>query len=102
MSDQVDDLISSYVRQGATAGAAYRGDATFHAEMQMARRWLSAMNDAMRTEGVSSEARERVLRTVIYGVPDPDVAVNRMAERQRRIEELERLSPLSHLLREGP
>jgi len=83
---RIDGLLDRYLRSARDAGLAFDGDARFHAEMQMARRWLASMDDAMAAEGVGGEARERVLRTVIYGVPDPMEAMQRMAEHQRLTE----------------
>jgi hypothetical protein len=85
---RVDGLIGEYLRHDLVAGTAYRGDGEFHAEMAAVRRWLASMDAAMDAERIGEEVRERVLRTVVFGTPDPDVAVERMARRRRMAEDL--------------
>lgn len=51
--------------------AAYMHDAQYHAQIHQLGTMLTMVDRAMRLEGVDRLVRDRVVKTVIYGVPNP-------------------------------
>jgi hypothetical protein len=65
---------------------AYLEDPQHHWQMTWLRRMLDVIDMAMEDEGVDERSRERVIRTVLYGAPDPGEAERRIDEQQKQIE----------------
>ncbi len=74
----VDGLIGRHLRRDRLAVRAYTGDALYSAQMRWLRAALILVDGVMDDEGIPAEVRERVVRCVLYGSPDPADAVLRM------------------------
>jgi hypothetical protein len=65
---------------------AARTDPQYNAQWKWLMRMLETADMAMEDEGIPRESRERVIRTILYGAPDPVEADRRIDERQRTVE----------------
>jgi hypothetical protein len=83
----VDELIGNYLDRMSRADEAFLKDPTYNAHVGWLRRTLSLADMAMQDRGVPDEDRRYVLTVAMYGSPDEEAAMARIAERQRLIEE---------------
>lgn len=79
-------ILNDYVARHPAARAALFGDPVFKVQMDSLRRTLDLLVPALRREGVDPVSARRVVNTVVYGSPDPDAAIERMAEEYRQVE----------------
>lgn len=80
-----DTILDDYVARHPHARAAHLDDPLFVAQMDVLRRMLALLEPALYREGLDRPAVLRVVNTLVYGVPDPDAAIERMAEREEQI-----------------
>jgi hypothetical protein len=57
---------------------AFRNDAHYYAQIHQLADMLTRVDQAMETEGISRRTRDRVVRTVLYGEPNPIDAKGRI------------------------
>lgn len=86
MTTRVNQLINRWLTTIPDADKAYKGDATYYAQISMMRRMLSAMDLVMEGEGVAEDTRVRVIRALICGAPDETEALTRMKEAEQRLQ----------------
>jgi hypothetical protein len=82
-----DALLAEYLDRVPRGHQIYMHDPLFHGHIEKLRRLLPVLNAVLGLEGLDPEACSRVLRTVVYGHPDPDEAI---AELRRVDAELDR------------
>lgn len=92
-----DRLMSDYVDRHPAAQMALRDDPTFHFQMESLRRTIDLLLPALRREGMDPMSARRVVNTILYGVPEPDAALLRMAEREAVLERLRTEPPVMHV-----
>lgn len=80
-----DAVIDEYVRRHPAAQRAVAFDPAFQMQMESLRRTIDLLVPALRREGLDPMAARRVVNTIVYGVPDPDASIMRMAERDVQI-----------------
>jgi hypothetical protein len=85
--EQAKDVLDDYVKRHPAARAAVESDPLFTAQMELLRRTIDLLLPALRREGLDPVAARRVINTIVYGVPEPDAAVLRMAERDAQLAE---------------
>jgi hypothetical protein len=66
----------------------YLEDPQNHWQWKWIRRMLDITDMAMEDEGVDEHSRERVIRTILYGAPDPLEAEQRIQRQQEMVERL--------------
>lgn len=93
MSELVEDLIDGYLDRMSRAAEAYHNEPWYHAQLTWMRRTLGLADMAMQDRGVPEEDRRYVLTVAVYGSPDEDAAMAKIAERKRLIEEYSRQMP---------
>jgi hypothetical protein len=76
---------------------AQRTDPTYNYQWRWLVRMLETADMAMEDEGVDRSSRERVIRTILYGAPDPVEADRRIDQQQRLVEEM-RTRPLGPIV----
>jgi hypothetical protein len=82
-----DRLMSDYVNRHPAAQMALRDDPAFQFQMESLRRTIDLLLPALRREGLDPMAARRVVNTILYGVPEPDEAILRIAETRVRVAE---------------
>lgn len=70
MSEYTDDSLNRYLDQQPGMRKALLTDPVQHMQAEVLRQTLAAVNRAMADEGVSEEARRRVLNRVVWGEPE--------------------------------
>lgn len=58
----------------------------FWAQMETLRRILALLETALRAEGLGPDACRRIVNTVVYGSPEAEAAIRRMADHEVQIE----------------
>lgn len=89
----VDDALGEHVARHPAARAALLDDPLFAAQLDLLRRTLALLEPALRREGLDRLAVRRVVNTLVYGVPDPDAAIERVLDFRARVEVLMRAAP---------
>lgn len=83
MSDdatRADDAMERYLASTPGALDAFQHDPTYHAFATQLRHVLHAVDTSMKAEGISEDARDRVIASVVNGALDEDAAAQRRAE----------------------
>lgn len=75
-----DRILDDYVDRHPAAQMGLRDDPVFHAQMHWFKQTLDLLEPALYREGLHRAAVVRVVNTLVYGVPDPDASIMRMAE----------------------
>ena len=65
MSDNVDRIIDTHLKQRPGARHAYHHEPTMHDDIERARQMLAVVEAAMRREGIPYDSAERVLCEVV-------------------------------------
>lgn len=65
MSENVDRIIDTHLKQRPGARHAYNNDPTMHHDIERARSMLTVVEAAMRREGIPYDSAERVLNEVV-------------------------------------
>lgn len=82
-------LMSDYVDRHPAAQMALRDDPAFQFQMESLRRTIDLLMPALRREGLDPMAARRVVNTILYGVPEPDEAVERIANFRVRLQQMQ-------------
>lgn len=80
-----DRLIQQWLTRNKDAGAAYNLDPTYHAQFNFMRRTLTAIDWAMEAEGIDSDIRARIVRSVLFGAPDETAALERHEQHLQKL-----------------
>lgn len=91
MSEYTDDTLNRYLDQQPGMRRQLLHDPVQHAQTELMRRTLGALERAMVDEGVGEEAQRRIINRVVWG--DPDGLRDAYAEMRRREAELHRKLP---------
>lgn len=91
MSEFTDDTLGRYLNQQPGMRETLLHDPVQHAQTELMRRTLAAMEHAMADEGVDEEARRRVVNRVVWG--EPDGLRDAHAEMRTRVTEFHRKHP---------
>lgn len=75
-----DRILDDYIDRHPAAQMGLRDDPVFHAQMHWFKQTLDLLEPALYREGLHRAAVVRVVNTIVYGVPDPDTSIMRMAE----------------------
>jgi hypothetical protein len=92
----VDAVVHRY-RARVDDDRAARTDPQYNAQWRWMVRMLETADMAMEDEGIDPRSRERVIRTILYGAPDPAEADRRIDEHLRLVEEM-RTRPLGPIV----
>lgn len=65
MSENVDRIIDTHLKQRPGARRAYHNDPTMHNDIERARGMLGVMESAMQREGIPYDSAERVLNEIV-------------------------------------
>lgn len=65
MSDNIDRIIDTHLKQRPGARHAYHHDPTMHNDIERARQMLATVEAAMQREGIPHDSAERVLNEVV-------------------------------------
>lgn len=84
-----DAVLDEYVARHPVARAALMGDPLFVAHLEWMRRSFALLESALCREGLDRVAIRRVVNTLVYGAPDPDAALGRMADFQVRLQQMQ-------------
>lgn len=80
-------VLNEYIEQHPVARkAALRNDPFFKAQMETLKRTLTLLETALRIEGLGPDACRRIVNTVVYGSPEAEAAIRRMADHEAQIE----------------
>jgi hypothetical protein len=74
-----------------------RDDPQYHWQWRWLVNMLEVVDMAMEDEGIDERSRERVIRTILYGAPDPIEADRRIDEQRRMVDEM-RSRPLGPIV----
>lgn len=96
MPEPEDDLVGTpaerawarYVARFRSHRKAVHADQQHRAQIAWLRRMIDTIDMAMEDEGIGPRSRERVIRTVLYGAPDPDAALARVEEHEQLVREM--------------
>lgn len=76
MSEFTDDAVGRYIDQQPAMREALLHDVVQHRQAEQLRQTLAAVERAMADEGVTDEARRRVINRVVWGEPEGRVDVH--------------------------
>ena len=65
MSETVDRIIDTHLKQRPGARHAYQHDPAMHDDIERARRMLAVMESAMQREGIPYDSAQRVLNEIV-------------------------------------
>lgn len=82
MSEYTDDVLGRYLGQHPGMREALLTDPLQHAQAESLRQTLAAVERAMADEGVSDDARRRVINRIVWGEPDGLVDVHTKVREQ--------------------
>lgn len=82
MSDYLRQARERWADRMPGAHHAYMNDPTTHYQVQLMDAILATVDMAMEDEGVPEDARQRIIRTVVYGSPNPADAEVRIAQQK--------------------
>lgn len=88
MRREVDQEFQRYATGMPGVREAMTTDAAFAAQMQLIRRLVATVDLALDAEGIAADVRTRVVRTILFGAPDPAAA-------EVRIEQLRQMTDLA-------
>lgn len=80
--EEVDGLYHRHLLRAPDAEDAVMRDGLYRAQMETLRRLLHHTDQAMEFERIPVEVRDRVIRTLLYGCPDPVEARRRERDRE--------------------
>lgn len=90
MTDHIRQARERWSERMPGAYRAYMNDATHHYQVDLVDTILATVDMAMEDEGVPEAARQRIIRTVVYGSPNPADAELRMAQNEETKREMRR------------
>lgn len=90
MSDYLQQARERWSERMPGAYRAYMIDPTHHYQVDLMDAVLATVDMAMEGEGVPEETRQRVVRAVVYGSPNPADAELRMAQQKEAEREMRR------------
>jgi hypothetical protein len=88
-----EPVLNEYIERVPVAREAASTDPLFQAHMKWLDQFLRQAVPAMRREGLDRFACDRVVNTVVYGAPEPDAAIERVADRNAKLEALRWATP---------
>lgn len=84
----VDDEVRRFVGERPPAAWAWMRDPEYHAQMTLLRNFVKLMEAALQAEGIPENMRLRVVRTTLFGAPDPYEAIARVFQHEAEIQRL--------------
>lgn len=93
MSELVEDVIRRYEERMPGASRARHLDPLYHHQVAWMRSMLRLADIAMEDEGMPSETRARVIRTVVYGGPNPEDSELRVELNEELVKRLAEQGP---------
>ncbi|MET9222343.1 hypothetical protein ABZX65_26765 [Streptomyces sp. NPDC003300] len=85
-----EPVLNKYIERVPAAHKAVLNDPPFKVHMEWLDRVLRLSVPAMRREGLDPRACNRVVNTIVYGAPEPDAAIERIADQHAKLETLKR------------
>lgn len=70
-TQDIDEIVHRYLSRMPGAREAYHHDPAYHSQIKFMRSVFIGVDMAMEDEGVPVETRRRVLRSVMFGAPEP-------------------------------
>ncbi len=98
----VADAMSRHLARTPDTRAAYHTDAEYHRQVHTLRHLLGLVDAVLEDEGIPERTRERVVRCVLYGTPDPTDATLRIDARAAAARTAFTADALNDVLRGGP
>lgn len=81
----VDDEVRRFVGERPPAAWAWMRDPQYHAQMALLRNFVKLMEEALQAEGIPENMRLRVVRTTLFGAPDPYDAIARVHRHEAQV-----------------
>lgn len=82
----VDAEVRRFVGERPPAEWAWMRDPTYRAQMTTLRKLLAQVELAMVMESIPEPVRLRVVRTALFGAPDPEEAVQRVRDHEQLVQ----------------
>jgi hypothetical protein len=75
-----DAVVKDYLDRIPRGHEVYLKDPLFHSHMTWLRTMLPILDHQLQADGVSEAARQRAVDTLVYGTPDIEEAIGRLAQ----------------------